>query len=343
MKNCSIRYIEIVLYCLLITGSWLKPTQSSNLSPATFSNTLYYIFNESNTAQTSWHKEFYEHFTSLQTASNITTPCSALTLKKKGVPTQYLDYMATLYTELSQNTFISIFFPPTSNNLSKAIATLNEYGQVVYTKKIKLNQKGFCNLLKLIYEVHHCNGWREDMNGIYARYKNLLRLDHHEVSVVLWECSSLQRAIESKRKIRSIYDNHDNTVCHYTDKHHETIYVSQSLFNENTVNFFNTKLNQNYKNLNKYLHQLQSTIKKHPELKDSYCIDTGGVLAAHGLRDCGDIDLILDTSINNKFTNIGLNNATRINYGFNIEELIYNPNNFFYYKRLKFLSLKKVR
>jgi hypothetical protein len=87
---------------------------------------------------------------------------------------------------------------------------------------------------------------------------------------------------------------------------------------------------------------LQKFLKDHPNYHDAYCVDTGGVLSAYGLRNCSDFDLILDKNFEAPFIDWGLNNFTREKYGYNIDELLYNPRHHFYHKGIRFVSLAMV-
>jgi hypothetical protein len=329
------------LYVILFAS--LSLANAPLVTPKSFNLLAEHILNKYNdhTLGTQWHVELYKNYLDTMNDSNTHENCSSFSLQEKGLKTKYLDHMAVEYAKLKENTFISVLFQPVCYAPDVALKTISEYGEMVYIKKISLNSNGLYNLLNLIYEVHHTFGWLATFDGIYNRFKTLLQLkDTQHALIVLWECDSLQRSIECKRKLRSLYDNSNNTLCHFTDRHRETLYVSQSLFNQNCLNFLNKAQPGQFKNFTKHIKELQRALQDNPQAKEHYAIDAGAVLAAYNLRDCSDLDVI--TKVNIDLPSLGINNQTRTKYGFNVDDLIYNPESFFYYKGLRFITLDSV-
>ena len=302
----------------------------------TFSSTAVSIFNryESLNINTHWHHEIIE--------AVGTDEVSAEILKKRGVEQKYLDHMALEYVKLKDNLFFAVIFPPGSTQPEEARAILNKAGTVVYEKDIVLTQNGMKNFLRAVYDVHHCDGWREVNSGIYSRFKHLLNGENQTLHIILFECDSLKHSNDSKRIVRRTYDN-NNEICHFTDFLEETRHIAHILMSQPTIDFLNTAHPKNYDNFVAYAKTTKAYADKCPTFKDAYCADTGAVLAAYGIRRPGDFDIIIHGKCSLPIKDLGINNHTRTKYGTNCDDIIYNPTKHFYYKGVRFVALNEVR
>ena len=261
-------------------------------------------------------------------------------LLNHGMQAKYVDHMAVEYAKLKENTYIIILFPPVSTNAQKAIEIIQEFGSIVHHKTISLSRIGFRNLITMLYEIHHNTGWLIETDQPHKRFDKIQQTyDPKIIQVILMECESWSKSIDCKRKIRAHYGS--NEACHFNDKRYETIYHAQSLFHDPTVQYLNYSRQQRIKPSNALLREFQAYIKNAPDFYDLYSIDAGRVLDAYGIRLSSDIDIIVK-SIRPNFPDIGLNNSTRTKYGFNTDELILNPDYYFYHKGMRFVSLDSV-
>ena len=101
-----------------------------------------------------------------------------------------------------------------------------------------------------------------------------------------------------------------------------------------------------FPNFKKFFQQLKEFLLTNNLDSRKICIAGSSVLSIYGIRDCNDIDLFIDKdyikvfkgtifSNDNFYTENGL-------YPKNFEEIIYNPDNHFYYEGIKFCTLDLI-
>lgn len=117
------------------------------------------------------------------------------------------------------------------------------------------------------------------------------------------------------------------------------------LLNKNSLDNMNYKLNKEFSWHNRLHNEFKKWIKNNNYSIEDLCIEGSAVLSAYGLREARDLDYISNPNIKKtlRLKEISNSNTSNKNYFKNIFELIYNPNNFFYFKGLKYLSLDKLK
>ena len=113
----------------------------------------------------------------------------------------------------------------------------------------------------------------------------------------------------------------------------------RSLFNENSIHFLNNaRYSENFRRMFKYFENL-------PKNNDNFCLTASIVLASYGLREAKDIDyLYLEKELEdcNKELVSSHNQYIELYYPDDLQELILNPKNYFFFNGIKFLTLKNV-
>src|SRR5690606_8063505 len=72
------------------------------------------------------------------------------------------------------------------------------------------------------------------------------------------------------------------------------------------------------------------------------CIDGSAIMALYGIRDCHDLDILHRNEYNNLFmtdSTISSHNHELKYHHFHMENILFNPQNHFWYKGVKFVSL----
>ncbi|MCH9612791.1 MAG: hypothetical protein S4CHLAM102_12880 [Chlamydiia bacterium] len=291
--------------------------------------------------QTNWHRELWHDYNRC-TEQSTKQQFSAMELKSLGMKEEFIDQMMIEYIKKSETIYVIFFFPPISHDKTRALNWLSQYGTIVYTKDLYLKDRGVKNLLRGIYDVHHCNGWQRTYDGIYERFEHLLIPNQlNTISVIVVEGPELMEIIDCKRKIRADH-NKDNRIIHMTDRHHEAVHCAELVFNQNSINFIKYVKPKNFGPFVDYTMMLQQYLRNSPEFHDLYCVDTGGAMAAYGIRRPGDYDLILEKGITSPFRGWGHNNVTREKYGSHPDDILHNPREHVYHKGLRFVKIENV-
>lgn len=266
--------------------------------------------------------------------------------RKLGTNEKVMDYAALKYTELDERLYLLFLFPVARNKDSEVEDIIQSIGEIAYSKELKLNENGILNLVIQSYRDEKWIGSQQDNYNGAKKNANLKYKENELIQTYLIKVNSYEDTLKIKKQIRSLFEYGNNSV-HITDTHEETLRLAQQIYNENSINCLNFSKhcnNQNFLELfknykNKYL-KLEYTEQK------KFCIDSSSVLSVFGIRDCRDIDFLAkdeNKSYLLKDKGIDCHNQELKYYPLNLDEMIFNPNNYFYYDGVKFLNLQNVR
>jgi len=257
--------------------------------------------------------------------------CPYSFLVKRGLTRNYANAMAVEFCRFKKSTYVALLFPSANHNKSRDV--IKQYGSVIYETEINLNKNGQANLMR---EIYLGEPWVKKGAGVKARlcFKGKTRC-----VAMLVESTSQNKMVKCKSRVRAIYGLGNHSI-HITDRN-EASRIANTVFNNNSIHFLNhSKANSKTPKFNKYLKIFRSTFKN----CDDLCIDGSAVLAAYGLRDARDIDYLHKEGAKPKVKNpvIDAHNKEAKHYPTSIDDIIFNPANFFYYKGAKFASLQMI-
>jgi GR25 family glycosyltransferase involved in LPS biosynthesis len=261
---------------------------------------------------------------------------------------KYLDHMAFEYANLKKNTRIVSLFPIGYILRDQAKKILSKYGIIVHYKDLWLSDSGCLEYIRLAYNGEWWTGSYLD-NFKHSRAKaelcfpKSLRLVN-PVRVYLYECDSEFESRKAKEEIRALC-NYGNESIHINDTHAQTKIIAATVFNENSIQFINTKRPNIYPHFDENLEKLKTFIEINNLDSELLCVDTGAVLGAYGLRECQDIDIIHKIELPKTYGSyeIDSHNSHLHHHTKSLDELLFNPNYHFYYQGIKFVSLNLVR
>ena len=258
----------------------------------------------------------------------------------RNVSSKVLDIGATKFVEYGDNIYLAFIWPTAVGN-DKELE--NVIPNIIYRKEITLNPNGAHNLLSQIYYGEKWigipeNNFRGSQGKLVECFKNF-----NPVRIIAFQADSLEDVLKIKDKVRSIFNVGKNSI-HITDSKDEAIRISRVVFNDNSVHLLN------YGKPNKYLSKYQKIdnfkkfIKENKINKSDILIDASLTLSCYGLREAKDTDFFYD--LNNelkiKFDEINSHDEVLKYYENTKQELIYNPNNYFHFNELKFISFKQL-
>lgn len=248
-------------------------------------------------------------------------------MQRWGVDKDILNEAARTYVHLKPNTRCAVLFPISANAHKEAIQTLSNSVSIDFTQTVPITKNGMIQLQHMLYGHHE---WWSDKNAHDFATQRLK--GSAPITFVFYQETEEIRPIKDSMRT---HHNAGNHALHTTDTHEETADLANIVFNVNALLHLNNTLNIQTPIFDK-LFEVYKTIAS-----NDTCIDTGGVLAIHGLRDVNDLDYI---SWNNKALpktahDISLHKGEYEEIGLRSHEILYNPNYHFYYKGLKFASL----
>jgi hypothetical protein len=267
--------------------------------------------------------------------------------EKQGLEREYLDAMAIQYCELQPKSFILVIFPAAQGQKQKIEQIIRHYAAIVYTKEIPLTATGGFNFVLTAYENEpfvkegvHNNHKMAALKASYCFPSNQTA----PLRAYLLESDQLSLIRECKKKIRALFNKGNDTV-HSSDTHAEAVILARTLFNQNTVNNLNQKQQTATPFFDKYFAAYRNWLVTNKIPEEWFCVDSGAVLAAYGLRDCQDLDFLHHGKgeIVTGEGGIDDHNPHSSFHALPIDEIIFNPHNHFYFRGIKFCALPVIK
>lgn len=264
--------------------------------------------------------------------------------RKRFVPENDLDYLITEFCKWRSDLYLCCLWPSAEpvKLREKAIELLCNNAILLHQKTVQISYNGLMNLIPQIYIQNSWVGSLDDrfvtatpkIEGCYGSGNGLL-------DVILFQCNGLKKVKELKTAMRDIFGIAENSL-HITDYAHETLYIAQMLFSDNTINFINNASPFKYTLMNKRIYSFLEFLQVNKLPIDEYIIDSSTVMGLYGIREPDDIDYL---TVNNKLISIDDNYINdhkneAIYYGHKIDNLLYDPQNHFYYFGIKIITLQ---
>ena len=270
--------------------------------------------------------------------------CGSQFFKNLGLEKKYLDHMALEYVKLKPSTKLITLHPARDIQKEEAVSDLI-YSKVpvVYDSVIPLNKEGFTNYVSQMY---FGESWLSTPSDPIAgaRLKGDLCWGQSPVRVLLIEEDSLDTLNSLKEEIRSLYSI-DKSSVHINDMYEETLRLARVVYNPNSVDFLNVGIPNLSPKLSAELENYRKTIEGHRLNPDLFCVTGSAVMTMFGLRECADLDYLhYDPShVIQGSSYINSHEKELSKYPMHKDDILFNPNNHFYWNNVKFASLDSVK
>ena len=256
----------------------------------------------------------------------------------------YTDTMALESIRLIKNMRCMVLFPTaTSRKKEKDIETfIEQYGVLYYDKNINLKVEGINNLIKELYREEEWIGGMFPKGFSPGGKAQRCIIDDKEqnVKIYLFYMRDLNKLVELKEKCRMIYGIGKHSL-HISDFTKDTFRIASSLLNENSIHFLNNGTNDISENTKKLLIDY---FNKLDENNENYCLTSSLIMEIFGLRTAKDIDYLQKDNINLNLKDVGIHDGIwEKYYGIHKDEIIYNPNHYFYFNGFKFTTLDIIK
>ena len=254
-----------------------------------------------------------------------------------GLEEKYLDSMAYTYSKYKKNTFIITIFPSACGDLKQTEKEIQAKCKVVYKKHFKLNKKGALAFCRNAYYGEKWGGdWHNKFEGFQTKSTLCFKTDRPVITYLVE--SKIEDLKLLKDTIRNIHKISNHSV-HINDTHEETIRLAQFAFNNNSIHFANNGNPTFYPSTQPLL----DTYKKAVQYNENYCATSSVVMSMYGLRAAKDIDYFNNGDKIKQHYDISSHNGEIRNYTKSIHDIIYNPENHFWFEGVKYASLDTVR
>lgn len=222
----------------------------------------------------------------------------------------------------------------------RAIHILEMETAVLYRKTINITGNGLNTLIPQIYLSKDWIG-SIDNRFVSAAPKIEGCSGNGKLDVLLFRADGLDHVKIIKGRMRDLFGLAENSL-HITDDTKEALDVMQLLFNENSVYFLNHANPFYYIDLNKRIYRFKQMLEDAKADKNAFIIDSSTVMGLYGIRKPGDLDYLYAgvQQVVLKDNEINDHAGERKYHDQTMDDLIYNPNNYFYYFGLKIITLE---
>ena len=262
--------------------------------------------------------------------------------EKKCLDKKYLDYLCLEYSKMKDNIYVICLWPRGINKVNEIEEILQKEFNIIYKKNINFTYDGFRNFMIQIYKN---DNWIGNINNNYKGIDSKVNNCYSDniTSFFVIEEDDLDKILRIKNKIRKIIGIGNHSI-HTTDNKEETIDVLNMVLNDNTINFFNKSKIYKFKKTINEINDLKKTLIDNKVSIDKIVFDGSVVLALYGLRENKDIDIIISKNEIDKVKNIidVHNNETKM-YNKTVDDILYDPDNYFYFDGLKYISLELLK
>lgn len=264
--------------------------------------------------------------------------------QKRGLAGKWLDAMAFEYCRLKPNIYLATVFPSAVGKDEEIHAVLGQHGRICCVKRVPLNFGGAVNLMRQMYSREKWLGdWRDGFAGARSKAAGCFRYPG-PLRLFVFESPSLEEVKEVKAGIRDLFGIGNHSV-HINDTHDQALLLGQLLLNDNSVHFLNHARPRYLERFCRHLEEYRRWLAGQPVETDHFCIDGSAVLAAYGLRDARDLDFLHfgHDGITPDHPKIGSHNSEVHHHVTTRDDIIFNPENHFFYQGVKFASLEIIR
>ncbi|SES09877.1 hypothetical protein [Salipaludibacillus aurantiacus] len=252
---------------------------------------------------------------------------------------KWCDAITYEYCKMKKNTRILILFPSVASKKNEVKQILDLLGGIYYKKNIFVGNEGPRNLMFLLYR----NTYNID-HPYFKQIDDKIKINFKtsgSVQMVVFEKENVDNLKKAKLKLQKLSKG-DSEAFFLTDDHNQTIELSQVLLNYNSMHFLNNAKPYKNQSFVKSLDFFKKSLEEKSINKEYICLGNSSVLAAYGIKETFELDFVQHDSLSN------LKEATNIvtkkrNYNQGKDDLIFNPENHFYFNGIKFVSISLVK
>lgn len=229
------------------------------------------------------------------------------------------------------------------NKMDEVERKLKSIGHIVYAQDVYLTYRGICNFMTQIYGHQPWTGSIEDhFSGVKGKADACYK-EGQPVRTYLFEASDMDSVVEIKKQIREIFQIQNHSI-HISDNWNETLDMVELLYNRNSVEFLNRANPYMYNGVYHKIRELKSLIEKNGYDKSRFIIDSSAVLEVCGLRQAADLDFLTDYVFEEKSQIEGVDDhrSQLPYYSIALPDMLYNPENYFYFEGVKFITPQRL-
>ncbi len=265
--------------------------------------------------------------------------------KKEGMKDFDLDFLCHRYIDYSRNkNFNAICVWPRAEEFFDQIdVEIKNTFRVLTKKVVNFDINGSHNFLSQIYSHDEWVGsYENDFQGVSLKRSECFGNNKSPTIVYFVESDhELDYITNFKNELRRKF-GFGKHLLHITDNKEECLQICELTLNNNSLLNLKNSYPTRSKKFQKEFYLFLNEINEKQISKEDICVVGGSVLAVFGIRDTDDIDFITSNSKSDLSGRFDLKNYEFDDLDITYDDVIYNPNNYFYYMGIKFCNLLVV-
>ena len=277
------------------------------------------------------------------------TPYDYRYLKHELMPSCVGDIMALEALKWHNDIYALFLWPKAikkQDKLQEALKLIRCQTDVLYQVEYKLSFEAIINLMIQLYGHMDWVGTIDDGFANITGKADEVWDGNGKVQIVLTRANNCSKILSIKSQIRELFGIGLSSI-HSTDNMRETIMAMNALLNPNSRHhLFNADVKR-YKESYKLMTSFKEILITNNFDLDEFIIDSSIVLSIYGLRAARDLDYYcLHNKQDRQYpcgTDIEEHDSSQKKfYSLPVRDLILNPNNYFVYNELKFVTLNNL-
>jgi hypothetical protein len=265
--------------------------------------------------------------------------------KNQFIDSDVIELMLLEYVKWNTNLYMYIFWPKFSlladSKKKTSYNILNNNTKIIYSKKVKISYQAVRNLMLQLYMHMDWIGSIEDhFVSTYIKADEVWDKNGN-VDFVLVASESLDQIAELKESIRDVCGIKLASV-HSTDNYRETYLAANLIYNTNSFHHIRYSFPDKFKTSFNLISYYKTLLSDNNVSFDNYIIDSSMVLAMYGIREANDLDYLSNSDFIICTGDIESHIACLKYHNITLNDLLYNPCNYFIFNELKLLNLDRL-
>jgi hypothetical protein len=257
--------------------------------------------------------------------------------KERGISKELLELAILEFLHLTENNHLAIIWP----SANKKINYINKFSEIIYEKKLILNPRAAQNFVAEVYKEHKWVGSFEDGYGGAITKVSEVFDNYSCLHLIFFKENSLKRVKQIKNLLRDKFNIGKSSV-HITDNTFETREIGNIILNNNSIHFMKYGIPNKFSSIFKNLKLFRERLNKMKIDINSLIISNDTVLGIYGIKSSETVQYLSVNKLNFHNENFHNEISNIAYYDEKVEELIYDPKNYFYFSGFKFSTLDVI-
>lgn len=292
---------------------------------------------------------FNEKVKVLRFLNREVTPYDYQYVIREFLPNDIADQMALESLNWHDDLYVFFFWPKAHNNsdkLQESLKLISQETSILYQIEYKLTYEAVKNLMIQLYGHMDWVGTIEDGFSNITGKADEVWAGNGKLRIVMVRAKSCDEILSLKSKVRELFGIGLASV-HSTDNMRETVLAMNALLNPNSRHHLLNADVTKYKNSYKLFTRFKCLVEQNGFDKNEFVIDASMVLSIYGIRPARDLDyycLHNESSKHYPFDEYieEHDDTQKKYYSLPISDLINNPQCYFVFNELKFVSLNNL-